>query len=64
MVGDDVGTDIGGGARAGLRTVFVRTGKHGDPDLAVAATRGRGAVRPDAIAPSILDVVAALAPTG
>jgi HAD superfamily hydrolase (TIGR01458 family) len=60
MVGDDVGTDIGGGHRAGLRTVFVRTGKHGDADLAAAAARGRGAVRPDAIAPSIVEVVAAL----
>jgi HAD superfamily hydrolase (TIGR01458 family) len=60
MVGDDVGTDIGGGHRAGLRTVFVRTGKHGEADLAAAASRRRGAVKPDAIAPSILEVVAAL----
>ncbi len=60
MVGDDVGTDIGGGHRAGLRTVFVRTGKHGDADLAAAAGRARGAVRPDAVASSIADVVAAV----
>ena len=59
MVGDDVGSDIGGGHRAGLRTVFVRTGKHGDAELAGAAA-GRRPVRPDAVAPSIAEVVAAL----
>ena len=59
MVGDDVGSDIGGGRRAGLRTVFVRTGKHGDAELEAAAT-SRRRVRPDAIAPSIVEVVAAL----
>ncbi len=59
MVGDDTGTDIGGGRRAGLRTVFVRTGKHGDAELAAAA-RARRPVVPDAVAPSIAEVVAAL----
>ena len=59
MVGDDVGSDIGGGRRAGLRTVFVRTGKHGDPELDAAAA-ARRPVRPDAVAPSIAEVVAAL----
>jgi HAD superfamily hydrolase (TIGR01450 family) len=59
MVGDDVGTDIAGGRRAGLRTVFVRTGKHGDVELDAAA-RGARPVRPDALAPSIVEVVAAL----
>jgi HAD superfamily hydrolase (TIGR01458 family) len=59
MVGDDVGSDIGGGRRAGLRTVFVRTGKHGDADLAAAAARARGAYRPDAVADSIAEVAAA-----
>lgn len=59
MVGDDVVSDVGGGRRAGLRTVFVRTGKHGDAELAAAAA-GRRPVRPDAVAPSILEVVAAL----
>jgi ribonucleotide monophosphatase NagD (HAD superfamily) len=59
MVGDDVWTDIGGARRAGLRTVFVRTGKHGDADLEAAA-RGRRGYRPDAVAPSLLDVVRAL----
>lgn len=28
MIGDDIETDIGGGKRAGLRTVLVRTGKY------------------------------------
>ena len=60
MVGDDVGSDIGGGRRAGLRTVFVRTGKHGEAELAAAAGKGRGAYAPDAVAPSIAEVVAAL----
>ena len=59
MVGDDTGTDIGGGRRAGLRTVFVRTGKHGDAELAAAAAARRPIV-PDAVAPSIVEVVAAL----
>jgi HAD superfamily hydrolase (TIGR01458 family) len=60
MVGDDVTGDIGGGRRAGLRTVFVWTGKHGDAELAAAGGRGRGAYAPDAVAPSIAEVVAAL----
>jgi HAD superfamily hydrolase (TIGR01450 family) len=59
MVGDDVGSDIGGGRRAGLRTVFVRTGKHGDTVLEAVASGSRG-YRPDAVAPSIAEVVAAL----
>jgi HAD superfamily hydrolase (TIGR01458 family) len=60
MVGDDVRSDIGGGRRAGVRTVFVRTGKHGDAELGTAAGKGRGAYAPDAVAPSIAEVVAAL----
>ncbi len=60
MVGDDVGSDIEGGRRAGLRTVFVRTGKHGPAELAAAAGKGRGAYAPDAVAPSIAEVVAAV----
>jgi len=60
MVGDDVHSDVGGAQRAGLRGVFVRTGKHGDAELAAAGARARGAVRPDAVAPSILEVVTAL----
>lgn len=58
MVGDDLGTDIGGGRRAGLRTVFVRSGKHGDADLADAIRRGR--LLPHAVAASLAEVVAAL----
>jgi len=60
MVGDDVGSDIAGARRIGLRTIFVRTGKHGDAELAAAAGRARGAVRPDAVAASIVEVVSAL----
>ncbi len=60
MVGDDVGSDIDGGRRAGLRTVFVRSGKHGETELASAAGRARGAFRPDAVAPSLAEVVAAV----
>ena len=59
MVGDDAFSDIGGARRAGLRAVFVRTGKHGDADLARAAAGARGH-RPDAVAPSIAAVAAAL----
>lgn len=59
MVGDDALNDIGGGRRAGLRTVFVRSGKHGDAELAEAARGARG-YQPDAVAPSIAEVVAAL----
>ena len=60
MVGDDVSIDVAGAQRAGLRGIFVRTGKHGDAELAAAAARGRGAVRPDAVAASVAEVVAAL----
>jgi HAD superfamily hydrolase (TIGR01458 family) len=59
MVGDDVRTDVLAGRRAGLRGIFVRTGKHGNADLAEAARDRRGG-RPDAIAASLAEVVAAL----
>ena len=59
MVGDDVGSDIGGARRAGMRTVFVRSGKHGDAELTAAAKGPRGYV-PDAVAPSLVEVIAAL----
>jgi HAD superfamily hydrolase (TIGR01458 family) len=59
MVGDDVSTDIRGGRRAGLRTALVRTGKHGDAELAAAARGSRG-YRPDVVAPSIAEIVRAL----
>ena len=59
MVGDELWNDIRGAQKAGLRGVFVRSGKHGDAELArVAAERGGKA--PDAVAPSIVEVVAAL----
>jgi HAD superfamily hydrolase (TIGR01458 family) len=59
MVGDDIRSDILAAQRVGLRGVFVLTGKHGLDDLAAAAT-GRAGGRPDGIAPSLLEVVAAL----
>lgn len=59
MVGDDLWNDIRGAQRAGLRGVFVRSGKHGDAELArVMAERGGRA--PDAVAPSIAEIAAAL----
>jgi ribonucleotide monophosphatase NagD (HAD superfamily) len=60
MVGDDVWTDALGARRAGLRGVVVLTGKHGPDDLARAAAQGRGGGRPDAVAASLAEVVAAL----
>jgi HAD superfamily hydrolase (TIGR01450 family) len=60
MVGDDMNSDIGGGRRAGLRTVFVRSGKHGDAELDGVAGRKRYPYAPDGVAPTIAEVVAAL----
>ena len=60
MVGDDVRTDVLAGQRAGLRGVFVLTGKHGLDDLGRLGAQGRGGREPDAVAPSLADVVAAL----
>ena len=60
MVGDDVRTDVLAGQRAGLRGVFVLTGKHGLDELARAPGQGRRRREPHAIAPSLADVVAAL----
>ncbi len=57
MVGDDVWSDVAAAQRAGLRGVLVLTGKHGEAELARLAARGR---RPDAVFPSIVEVVAAL----
>ncbi len=59
MVGDDLWNDVRGAQRAGLRGVFVRSGKHGSTELARAAAEPR-AWAPDAVAPSIAEVVAAL----
>ncbi len=60
MVGDDARTDVLAGQRAGLRGVLVLTGKHGLADLAPVNGHGRGGREPDAVAPSLADVVAAL----
>jgi HAD superfamily hydrolase (TIGR01450 family) len=59
MVGDDLWNDIRGAQKAGLRGVFVRSGKHGDDELTRSAGE-RGGRAPDAVAPSIVEVVAAL----
>jgi HAD superfamily hydrolase (TIGR01458 family) len=60
MVGDDVRTDVLAGQRAGMRGVFVLTGKHGLDELARLPGSGRGGREPHAVAPSLADVVAAL----
>jgi HAD superfamily hydrolase (TIGR01458 family) len=60
MVGDDVRTDVLAAQRAGLRGVLVLTGKHGLDDVARAATQRRRGGRPDVVAGSLADVVAAL----
>ncbi len=59
MVGDDVRTDIRAAQRARLRAIFVLSGKHGPVDVEAAAAE-RGGRRPDAIAASLAEVVAAL----
>ena len=59
MVGDDVRTDVRAAQRAGLRGIFVLSGKHGPADIETVA-RERGGRRPDAVAPSLAEVVAAL----
>jgi HAD superfamily hydrolase (TIGR01450 family) len=63
MVGDDLWNDVLGAQRAGLRGIFVRSGKHGDAELADAARRTRGGGRPDVVADDIAGVVAALVAT-
>lgn len=59
MVGDDVRTDIRAAQRAGLRGIFVRSGKHDLKDVEIAAAE-RGGRRPDAVAPDLAAVVRAL----
>jgi len=59
MVGDDLWNDIRGAQKAGLRGVFVLSGKHGDAELARAVGE-RGGRAPDATAPSIREIVEAL----
>lgn len=59
MVGDDVNTDLAPARRMGMRTVLVLTGKHREADVA-SARRRRGSFVPDAVTPSVVEVVAAL----
>jgi HAD superfamily hydrolase (TIGR01458 family) len=59
MVGDDLWNDVRGAQKAGLRGVFVRSGKHGEAELARVSSE-RGGRAPDAIAPSLVEVVAAM----
>lgn len=59
MVGDDPQADIAGARRVGLRTILVLTGKV-RPSEAEAAVSGPARSRPDAIAASLVEVVAAL----
>jgi HAD superfamily hydrolase (TIGR01458 family) len=59
MVGDDVRTDIRAAQRAGLRGIFVLSGKHGLDEMELAA-RERGGRRPDGIAPDLAAVVRAI----
>jgi len=59
MVGDDVRTDIRAAQRAGMRGIFVLSGKHGPVDVEAAA-RERGGRRPDAVAADLSEVVTAL----
>ncbi len=58
MVGDDLRADVAGARRAGLRAVWVRSGRHSPHDLAAAAARGDPL--PDAIAADLGTLVAAL----
>ncbi len=60
MVGDDVFSDVLAAQRLGLRGILVRTGKHGDAELAAAAARRRGGGVPNAVAASLAEVVAVL----
>ncbi len=61
MIGDDLWNDVLGAQRAGLRGIFVRSGKHGDAELSDAARRTRGGGRPDVVADGLEDVVSLLA---
>ena len=60
MVGDDIRNDVLAGQRAGLRGVFVLTGKHSATDLERIRSDVRRTRMPDAVARSLADVVAAL----
>jgi HAD superfamily hydrolase (TIGR01458 family) len=60
MIGDDVWTDVLAARRQGLRGILVLSGKHGLADIEKAAAQRRGGGSPDAVAPSLAEVVAAL----
>ena len=60
MVGDDLWTDVFGSQHVGLRGIFVLSGKHGRKELDRGAAQRRGGGRPDGIAASLAEVVAAL----
>ena len=60
MVGDDLWIDVIGAQQAGLRGAFVRSGKHGDAELAEAARRVMGGGRPDVVADDLRAVVSML----
>ena len=59
MVGDDIRSDVRAAQRAGLRGIFVLTGKHTMADIEVAA-KERGGRQPDAVAKDLSSVVASL----
>jgi HAD superfamily hydrolase (TIGR01450 family) len=60
MVGDDPTADVAAAQRVGLRGILVLSGKTSAADVArVAASRRRGR-GPDAVAPTLAEVVAAL----
>ena len=59
MVGDDPSSDIAGAKRVGLRGALVLTGKV-DAAAADVARQGPNGTRPDVVAPSLADLVAAL----
>jgi HAD superfamily hydrolase (TIGR01458 family) len=61
MVGDDLWNDIRGAQKAGLRGVFVRSGKHGDAELARLSS-ARLDRAPDVVAASIVEIVDCLTP--
>jgi HAD superfamily hydrolase (TIGR01450 family) len=58
MVGDDLRSDLAPARRLGMRTVLVLTGKTPHDELADAIRLAR--FTPDAVAPSVVEVVAAL----
>ena len=58
MIGDDLRADVAGARRAGLRAVWVRSGRHEPADLTRHVTRGEPP--PDAVAADFAAVVAAI----